>query len=128
MAAIEVDFEVFKALTIQRATESVSYNDVLRSMLKLPPSVAKPRDEQPGWTWKGVTLPEGTELRAEYKGKVHLARVEGSQWMLDSKPHGSPSSAAHAITGSGVNGWWFWEVKRPGDVVWGPLGKLRPEG
>lgn len=124
---IEVDFEVFKALTIQRATETVSYNDVLRSMLKLSPSAAKSPDEQQGWTWKGVTLPDGTELRAEYKGKVHTAKVMDGQWMQDGKSHGSPSAAAHAVTGSGVNGWWFWEVKRPGDTVWGALGKLRHE-
>jgi hypothetical protein len=127
MTGIEVDFEVFKALTVRRAAESVTYNDVLREMLELPPSLSKPQTEQKAWTWKGVTLPEGTELRAEYKGKVYTAKIAGGEWMQDGKPQSSPSAAAFAITNSGVNGWWFWSVKRPNDPTWGQLGKLRPE-
>lgn len=35
MHTIEVDFEVFKQLTVRRATEEVSCNDVIRERLNL---------------------------------------------------------------------------------------------
>jgi hypothetical protein len=124
---IDIDFDVFKALTNRRSSESVTYNDVLREMLGLPSATASPQASGDGWTWKGVTLPNGTELRAEYKGQAYFAKIEGGKWMQNGKPRSSPSAAAYAITQSGINGWWFWSVKRPGDVIWVPLGKLRSE-
>lgn len=126
MTSIDIDFEVYKALTIRRATEAVTYNAVLRDVLGLEQSTAQPQTDVGGWTWKGVTLPNGTELRAEYKGTAHTAKIEGGQWMQDGESRTSPSAAAHAITESGINGWWFWSVKRPGDLAWVPLAKLRP--
>jgi hypothetical protein len=36
MRTIEVDFDVFKALTMRRSSEEVSENDVLRELLGLP--------------------------------------------------------------------------------------------
>jgi hypothetical protein len=36
MQSIEIDFDVFKALTLLRHSERDSYNDVLRNILKLP--------------------------------------------------------------------------------------------
>lgn len=125
MATIEVDFEVFKALTNRRATEAVTYNDVLRELLGLQGAPTTPMATGPGWTWKGVTLPEGTEMKAEYKGRAYTAKIENGKWVQDGKTHTSPSAAAHAITGSGINGWWFWFVKRPSDTAWQQMGKLR---
>lgn len=127
MTAIDVDFDVFKALTIRRASETVSYNDVLRELLGLPLSVSESESTQKKWVWKGVILPDGTELRAEYKGKVYTAKIEGGEWVQDGKLQSSPSAAASNITKSGVNGWWFWSVRRPGDTTWDHLAKLRPE-
>lgn len=127
MTTIEVDFDVFKALTVRREAETVSYNDVLRELLKLPPGSSKPAAPQAAWTWKGVTLPDGTELRAEYKGKAYTAKIEDGEWIQDGEVQSSPSAAAYAITQSGVNGWWFWSVKRPGDPTWRQLDTLRPK-
>jgi hypothetical protein len=122
---IEIDFEVFKALTNRRTTESTTYNDVLRDVLELPINPATDQPSSEGWTWKGVTLPNGTELKAEYKGQAYFAKIEDGQWMQDGESRSSPSAAAFAITESGINGWWFWSVKRPNDMAWAPLGKLR---
>ncbi len=124
---IEIDFDVFKALTIRRASEAVTYNAVLREMLDLPAEALPTQAATEGWTWKGVTLPNGTELRAEYKGQMYTAKIVEGKWMQDGQSRSSPSAAAQAITESGVNGWWFWAVKRPNDLAWEPLGKLRPE-
>ena len=35
MRTIEIDFDVYKALTLKRETEDVSYNDVFREILGL---------------------------------------------------------------------------------------------
>ena len=125
MATIEVDFDVFKALTTLRATEAVTYNEVVRDLLRLGKAPAAPVPETGGWTWKGVFLQNGTELRAEYKGKAHFAKITGGAWVQDGETFGSPSASAYAITRSGINGWSFWSVKRPGDAGWQQLGKLR---
>lgn len=127
----EVDFEVFKALTMRRATESTSYNDVLRELLGLPPSKQSDRafetthNGADGWYYKGVQFPHGTEFRANYKGKAYIARVENGALQLDGNSVGSPSLAAHKITGTNVNGWRFWECRLPGEARWRPLETLR---
>lgn len=128
MVALDVDFDVFKALTNRRATEDVTYNDVLRELLELgakaPPSATQ---NSGGWSWKGVTLPNGTELKASHQGKLCAAKIENSKWMQDGNTYASPSAAAFAITNYGINGWLFWQVKRPSDATWVQLGSLRPK-
>ena len=125
MVSLDVDFDVFKALTNRRATEAVTYNDVLRELLSLGKNSAAPPTVLPGWTWKGVTLPNGTELRSEHRGKAYTATIVDGAWIQDGQEFGSPSAAAYAITQSGINGWLFWSVKRPSDPTWLQLGKLR---
>ena len=114
MTNIEIDFEVFKELTNRRATENVTYNDVLREMLGLSPlkvTATKSIIElaADAWTTKGVTFPAGTEFRANYKGQTILAKVESGSLVLNGKRYDSPSAAAVSITGNMVNGWIFWE-------------------
>jgi len=132
MNTIEIDFEVFKAITARRKSEAVSENDVLRELLSLPPKhtgqparvANNPRD----WITKGVTFPEGTEFRKTYKGRTYTARVEASAIVLDGKKYPSPSAAAVSITGSPVNGWRFWEARIPGQAGWKLIETLRRRG
>ena len=102
MPTIEIDFDVFKALTASRRTEEVSENDVLRQLLRLPPRGAPgPKSDNPepeDRVTKGVRLPVGTELRATYKGQIHMARVSGGALVLNSQRFNSPSAAAMSIT------------------------------
>ena len=124
MAAIDIDFDVYKALTSLRESEEDTYNDVLRKLLVLDKkSVSRTRG--PNWVWKGVTLPSGSELRANYKGRLYEAQIKNGVWVQDQATYTSPSAAAYAITKSGINGWGFWQVKRPSDAVWLALHELR---
>ena len=129
MPTIEVDFDVFKALTARRSTEDVTENDVLRQLLRLPsqsPSSAVLRTPGPDdWVTKGVRLPVGTELRATYKGQTYLARVSSGALVFDGKRFNSPSAAAMSITRNPVNGWTFWECRLPGHGRWTSLKELR---
>lgn len=129
MPSIEVDFDVFKALTARRPSEEVSENDVLRQLLHLPrKSPASELSELPGpddWVVKGVRIPVGTELRAAYKGKIHLGRVADGALVLNGSKFESPSAAAMSITHHPVNGWIFWQYRRPGQGKWTQLRDLR---
>jgi len=129
MPTIEVDFDVFKALTARRPSEEVSENDVLRQILGLPArkaSQAQPAAPAPGdWVAKGVRFPAATEFRATYKGQTYLARVEGGGLMLNGKRFDTPSAAAMSIADSPVNGWTFWEARLPGQAGWKMIKTLR---
>ena len=119
MHTIEVDFEVYKQLTVRRATEQVTYNDVIRELLGIKSQAAAAGKSANGessqdWVAKGVRFPVGTEFRASYKGKLYTAKVEGGAMMLNGKKYTSPSPAAVSVTDSAVNGWRFWECRVPG--------------
>lgn len=137
MYTIEIDFDVFKKLTTLRETETVSYNDVIRRLLNMPqspqnteaaPLITKQQDltpvkstqfEGPGaWVVKDVVFPSGTEFRATHKGRVILGRVETGALVVNGKRYETPSSAASDLTNTSVNGWIFWECKKPGSASW----------
>ena len=129
MHTIEVDFDVFKALTMRRASEHVTENDVLRQMRglssKKDPTVPAARPEAGDWITKGVRFPAGTEFRAKYRAQTGLGRVEGGALVVNGKRYDTPSAAAVAITENPVNGWTFWECRLPGQAGWKILKALR---
>ncbi|MDR4514574.1 DUF2924 domain-containing protein [Nitrosomonas sp.] len=130
MHTIEVDFDVYKQLTIRRATEEVTCNDVIRELLGLGQTEADPKKIQTepspsDWAVKGIRFPAGTEFRANYKGQIRTGRVEGGALTVNGKRYDSPSAAAVAITGSSVNGWRFWECRFPGKSTWQLIVSLR---
>lgn len=123
---IDIDFEVFKALTARRESEAHSYNEVLREILNLNPKSKGP--ERPhGRHLGGRFLPNGTELRAKYKDNYYYAEIAGERLLLEGETYASASAAARAVTGNNVNGLNFWDVKRPGDVDWKRLMTLPKE-
>src|ERR1019366_4592367 len=119
MPTIEIDFDVFKALTMKRESETDSYNDVIHRLLELPmskpvaASLKASKPDAPPWVSKGVSFPDGTELRANYKGQMFTARVRNGRLMYGTGASSSLSHAARLVTNTSVDGWVFWEVKRP---------------
>lgn len=132
MRTIEVDFDVFKALTLRRPSENVTENDVLRDLLGLAAKRhggASPSAPAPGdWITKGVRFPAATEFRAHYKGQTFLGRVENGVLVLNGKRFDSPSAAAVSITNNPVNGWHFWQCRIPGQSSWQMIKALRKSG
>lgn len=118
MPQIDIDFEVFKELTNRRPAEEVTYNDVIRNILKLPlPSkVTKAvHNTSKPWVVSDTSFPVGSEFIADYKGKTHFGVVkDGKLTLSDGGAFSTPSAAAVHITGSNVNGWRFWKCKIPG--------------
>lgn len=130
MATIEVDFEVFKELTVRRESESMTENDVIRLLLGLDDQASEPTagNETIGgnpWVCKGVAFPHGTEFRATYKGQMYTGVVAEGALVVQGKRFTSPSSAAVSITGNPVNGWRFWECLLPGKKHWKVIAELR---
>jgi len=132
MRTIDVDFDVFKALTARRPSEEVSENEVLRGLLGLP--AKKPLASQSAtpalgtdeWVTKGVRFPSGTEFRARYKGQTYLGKVENGALVWNGHRFDSPSAAAVSITKAPTNGWTFWECRLPGQASWQVIKGLRP--
>ncbi len=126
MQQIEVDFDVWKALTAKRTNASHDYNDVLRDMLGLPISEKPDADVAStvalGKRLGGRFLPNGSKMRATYKGALHFAEItEGQLRGNGGQVFSSASAAARAVTGTNVNGLTFWDFKRPGDSDWRKL-------
>lgn len=127
---IDVDFDVWKAITMRRTSPEMTENSVLRSLLGLGDgrtsemlkSVAEPSVKL--WETKGVKFPVGTEFRATYKGVEYRATIKEAGIEYDGTTYKYVSGAAHAVTGTQVNGWRFWECKRPGQRKWVLINEL----
>lgn len=120
----------------ERKSFAEAPNTVLRRLLNLKsaPQVQHAVNgtaDRGAWTGKGVKLPSGTEVRMEYRGKEHRGVIQDSDWVVDGKRFKSPSAAAGgvALTKDGSNpsldGWKYWQIKRPGESDWVALGTLR---
>lgn len=70
-----------------------------------------------GFQWKNLFLPDGTELRMQYKGTYHYASVEGDEIRYKGKPI-TPGSLANTIAGGSRNAWRDLWIKRPSDSEW----------
>jgi hypothetical protein len=129
---IEISFERWKQLTALLLSENDTYDEVLGRVLdrcQEAPAREMPISKRSsgGAYYKGVFLPNGTKLRATYKGRTHFGSIVDGEWTDNStgEVRSSPSQAAFEITESGVNGWLFWSVKRPHDPDWQTLNALR---
>ena len=140
---VEIDFEVFKALTAMLRDERDTYNEAIRRLLTLPASdlASEPPNFEPagitgqvsgligtssGVWYSNVFFPDGTVFRATYKGQTHYASIRNGTWVDNAGVNRtSPSDAASAISQTNVNGWKFWFVRRPHDADWLRLDSLR---
>ncbi len=139
LRSIEIDLDVHKCLEAERQGFDEAPNDVLRRLLKLKPSAKRPNGGGESvavaggrsWSGKGVTLPHGTLLRMEYNGKSHAGQIDNGEWLVEGARFSSPSAAAGGVarTRAGkspsLDGWGYWQIKRPGDARWLPINALR---
>ena len=137
---IEIDFDVHKRIEAERTGFAESANDVLRRLLgiteaKTPAGamIAAAVEHGRSWTGKGVTLPGGTLVRMSYNGRDLAGVITDGKWVVEGNEFSSPSAAASKMcrTKSGaetsLDGWKYWQAKRPGDDRWVPIGSMRPE-
>lgn len=132
---IEIDFDVHKLIENERTGFAESANDALRRLLKLRPRTAKPNKSpvsgRRSWSDEGVTLAHGTSIKMSYNGRLHEGEIVDGKWVVGGKTFDSPSGAASgvAITKRGkhtrLDGWIYWEAKRPGENRWARISSLR---
>ena len=140
LRTIEIDFDIHQMIELERKGFDEPEYIALRRLLKLPaselPTGLAPSINKPGgrpWSGKNVELPHGTELRMEYNGQVFRGYIDNGAWAVEGHRANSPSDAAGCVarTKSGdrpsLNGWIYWEVKRPTDTNWRKLNSLRPK-
>lgn len=77
-----------------------------------------------GYQWKGLFLPDGSQVRLPYKGRNYYAAVKGDQFLFESHPT-SPSAFANSVTKSSRNAWKTLWVRRPDDKEWTLADDLR---
>lgn len=70
-----------------------------------------------GYQWKSLFLPEGTEIRMQYKGAYSYAKVEGDDLIYKGEPI-SPAAMANTVAGGSRNAWRDLWIKRPTDREW----------
>ena len=135
MRSIEIDFEVHQKIEIERKSFSESPNESLRRLLGL----GTPSDQTPSaaqtdgraWSGKGVTLPHGTELRMDYNGVEYRGTIDDGKWACGNGLHAGPSPAAAAVASTkrgktpSLNGWMYWQAKKPGSSTWVPINEFR---
>ena len=137
MRMIEIDFDIHKLIEAERRSFAEAPYMVLRRLLKLGDAkdASKTRlhshADSDAWTGKGVKLPAGTKLRMEYRGREHFGVIQDSSWVVEGMKFKSPSAAAGGVARTkdgkspSLDGWKYWQVKRPGDPGWIALDTLR---
>jgi hypothetical protein len=133
--AIEIDFDIHKRIEGERRNFAESENAILRRLLKLDgveaPVRANSRSGGREWFGEGVTLSHGSNLRMKYNGRLHTGEIDDGEWLVEGSRYSSPSAAAGgaALTKKGVktnlDGWKYWQVKRPTDRDWVWISVLR---
>ena len=118
---IEIDFDVHKAIEVNRNSFADTPNTVLRRLLGVDVQALKAVPTGKPYTYQHMELPHGTEARMTYNNVVYTARIEDGFWITeDGGRHKSPSGAASAVgvTKDGgrtkLDGWTYWYVKKPG--------------
>ncbi|HEY5081640.1 MAG TPA: hypothetical protein VII91_06925 [Bauldia sp.] len=139
LRSIEIDFDVNKSIEMERRGFEETPNDVLRRLLSLGPapasqpinSSAAHEAHYGGWEGEGVVLPNGTIARMIYNKRSYEAQIKDRLWWVNGRFFASPSDAASTVgvTKKGeitsLNGWLYWQVKRPGDADWIRIEELR---
>ncbi len=138
MRTIEIDFEVHKAIELERRSFDEAPNTALRRLLGIAPAKAResskpevaPPPSPAGRSWvgkghsAGLALPHGTELQMDYNGQRFMGRVDNGSIMFEGQKFTSPSGAADELcrTRAGnktsLNGKELISAQLPGETDW----------
>lgn len=134
---IEIDFEIHKRIEAARLSFSETPAVVLRRLLGIEDAAVSfansgNRGVGRAWSWKGLILPHGTELRMEYNGRTHEGVVLDGEWHVEGTIYKSPSAAAVGVakTKAGnpvtaLDGWIYWAAKLPNSSKWINISALK---
>jgi predicted GIY-YIG superfamily endonuclease len=90
--------------------------DVKKSSIKV---ILKKGDRSP------VKIDKSYELKCVYKGKIYRGKYrKNGKIFFNGKEYNAPSTASFAVTGTSVDGWYFWKYKNE-KGEWIKLDELR---
>lgn len=138
MRTIEIDFDVHKAIELERRSFDEAPNAALRRLLGLVPTVTPKTGKHEStdvlppagrpWVGKGhstgLTLAHGTELQMDYNGQRFTGRVDNGAFVFEGRSFTSPSGAADELcrTKDGrktsLNGKELISARLPGETDW----------
>lgn len=133
---IEIDIDVNRLIESHRISFEETPNEILKRILKNKNTIEDvfiPIDIENrimninniGLFWKDTLLKNGLVLRKKFKGKLHYAKIENNQIVINNKSFHSPSAAAVELTNTSQNGWIFWEYFDEEKSTWKILDNLR---
>ncbi len=157
MPTIEIDWDVFQAITARRPAQAITPNTVLREVFKKDierlhkmrpkgPSLTKFQGKSQGQepeakrslVTKWISFPHGTRLRGSYLGRIYHAEVDDGSLVVKqlgrNRRFSSLSKAAQAATAEESknktvhSGWNFWEYQVPGAHIWRKAKKAKDSG
>jgi hypothetical protein len=82
------------------------------------PILARYGDPAKGYTWQGIALPNGTQLKVIYRGEDKLAEVRHRQIYFENQPCSPSQFASRAANNTSRNAWRDIWVKRRTDADW----------
>lgn len=82
-----------------------------------PELLVNSTQDNKGFHWKNVFMPNGTSLRMKYRGETYYAKVQGDKIIFDGK-WVSPSEFTRLVTKTSRNAWRDIYIKRPNDLEW----------
>ncbi|MDB9801681.1 hypothetical protein OAC01_01820 [bacterium] len=137
LRTIEIDFDIFKLIQNERKGFDEPDYLALRRLLRLQEINIKDAPKLQGRPFieDGVSIPEGSLARMEYQRsqQIYEGVFKGGQLVVNGKGYSALSAAASdlAVTKKGkktsLNGWIYWQVKRPEDSDWVLMDNLRPK-
>ncbi len=132
---IDIDFDVYQLIVLEKQGFDEPDNDALRRLLGLDGRPGRTIIERKSESWYSkdgkVKLPDGTELKMSNSGIEYTGRVVKGRWWVEGEYYDSPSGAAIGVVSRragrkvSLNGWIKWYVKRQIDKRWVLLDDLR---
>jgi hypothetical protein len=143
---IEIDWDIYKAIEVERRDFDEPQFLALRRLLGLPEQKADPnqiaearieKELSVGRSWyeDGVQVPHGSDarMRYDYNRQIYEGKFLDGRLVVNGKSYDSLSRAANSLarTKAGsktqLNGWKYWEVRLPGKNNWERLEDLRDQ-
>jgi len=103
MKTVEIDFDVFQIITLERKNFNEFENDALRHLFgieKTHVDVGPDAEQIDGgfpWVGKGVVLPAKTEVHMEHLGKEYRGTIRDGLWLVGGNSYKSPPAAAIGV-------------------------------
>lgn len=134
LSKIEIDFDIYKLIELERRSFDEPPYVALRRLLKLPtvtPSIDQPKvafaPTGQAWRDSGVEVPHGSLARMKYNygRELYEGQFLDGLLVVNGKKYPSLSTAATDLAGKSLNGWLYWEALFPGTNEWRRLSDLR---